>query len=847
MVAVILSLLRKQAKHDALQVIWVILAIMLGCAGLSSVLILNDAARSDYQNVASHPLAKLVQQQPSLSILGEISKTALPLTRDDYHLLRMRGLTHAIALSKTTLPVSSDSNASAVTLYGIDAPALASLVQPQRLGALDPLGLLTSGVATHRDVILAIEHYAYANTNAEVTPLQIIENSHPQTRDAQPMGLLDMHAYFALFQANSVEVPLRVVLVSFDMQSAAQDTLIRQVKAQLPPDYQLTEWSAPIDAVAVTQSFHLNLLAMAMVMFVVCLFIVINALNLLIAGRLTLYRTLRQLGVGRLVLVKCTLIELLVYCLIATTIGVIAGHFIAVLLAPTLSLTLAGLFNIDIGLTQIDGLPLFLPVLLVTLLATAASAIMPLRQLTQHLSRRQYFSESTFNGTSTRANRPHLLLFTALVLAAVTFTLVMMGQSLPVVFVAIASLLLTGIVSLFWLYPRVLTRLQKCTRSCHPLMQWSVAHARQIGFKTKLASAAFFIALATHIGMNLMVDSFRTATLHWLDSRLVASDYVYGDKDSLVELHRYLSQQNRDSILRYRVEAEITPSPLPQSSQQSGPIRVYSYPTNAEYRRALADSALTDENWALFESGQGLLVNQQYAIRSQLNAGDDVVVTINEVSTTFRIAGIYMDYGNPFAQAMLPLSAFVSSQSAASGLIRLAEADISVMATALSGTDIQLPDTVTHYSRDEILALSLQAFDRTFVITHALNIVTLLVAVFSLTTSILLLERDNRHVSGLLRSLGVRQWQLTASLFSQYGLLCVVTALWATPFGVILAWLLTHKVNLFAFQWQFPLVLSASQIAQAIVISLAIVCLLSLVPILRGQRYSIRERLQCND
>ena len=71
----------------------------------------------------------------------------------------------------------------------------------------------------------------------------------------------------------------------------------KTLKAALPEHLRLEKINTGEQAQQLTGSFHLNLLAMACLMFVVCMFVVMNALHLLIMKRWQNLRIARQLGV----------------------------------------------------------------------------------------------------------------------------------------------------------------------------------------------------------------------------------------------------------------------------------------------------------------------------------------------------------------------------------------------------------------------------------------------------------------------------------------------------------------------------------------------------------------------
>ena len=122
-------------------------------------------------------------------------------------------------------------------------------------------------------------------------------------------------------------------------------------------------------------------------------------------------------------------------------------------------------------------------------------------------------------------------------------------------------------------------------------------------------------------------------------------------------------------------------------------------------------------------------------------------------------------------------------------------------------------------------------FDRTFVVTDALNIATLLVAGLAFAIAVSVLTLDIRPQLSVLRAMGVGKWQLKAALTAQYMLLCVLTAAVALPFGLLLAWVFINQVNRFAFAWTYPLQISWPVLLGSVAFSLALVLCVLMLPL----------------
>ena len=104
--------------------------------------------------------------------------------------------------------------------------------------------------------------------------------------------------------------------------------------------------------------------------------------------------------------------------------------------------------------------------------------------------------------------------------------------------------------------------------------------------------------------------------------------------------------------------------------------------------------------------------------------------------------------------------------------------------------------------------MGLAVFDRTFVITRALNALTLLVAAIGIFCAVSAIHHHRVGHQALLASLGVSRRARGGLLLAQWGLLGLLSMAVVWPFGTVLAAYLAGVVTPVAFGWSFPLQLA---------------------------------------
>ena len=99
----------------------------------------------------------------------------------------------------------------------------------------------------------------------------------------------------------------------------------------------------------------------------------------------------------------------------------------------------------------------------------------------------------------------------------------------------------------------------------------------------------------------------------------------------------------------------------------------------------------------------------------------------------------------------------------------------------------------------------MQVFEQTFLITNALNVLTLGVAGFALWASLTTVAGMRLPQLAPVWALGFTRKSISVIEMSRSLLLAALTAVLAIPIGLGLAWILLAIVNVRAFGWRLPM------------------------------------------
>ena len=829
-------------------------SLLIAACGLSTVLIINSSAKQSYANNNTF-LVSDVQFQ----VIPKNAQTTL--SKQDYVRLRRLGFQQLIALAQASTHIYAGQQRVSIRridITGIDTIALLPLKDVNKSGSAFSVAqknqshMLTSipfsstvGIVHPSLLAQLIDNIKGSGFDNDSNNFSIPLNSN-NVNSIEPIRTIslpplvavkdpslgndlvtDIGEFYRLFPNSN----LSSLLLVRSQTGPELDALVERLKAALPSHLKLVSLNQGMQQGELTDSFHMNLLAMALLMFVVCLFIVINAVNLLINARMPWLKICRQLGLPRKVIFVSQIIEIVLITFVASCLGIYLSIHLSNVLAPTVQATLEGLYGVEVGFGNTSLVSLFLQVFGISVCGSIAATFAPFSLSKQSLSSTGANVDIVANQAKWHRNFWILCILFALL----SFIILVVATTLWLLLMATALLILAGCSLLLANYPRFINALYRLIPPSFVMLRISTKQSAALSGKTKVACCAFFIAATSNIGMNLMVDSFRGATVSWLDSRLASDYYLYyeGDLD-IVSLGK-------------KVNVEVFPRFENKLSYKDSVLEQYSLPTTEQFKNSMVFYKIdnVDTAWQAFTNGNGVFVNQQFAFAHNLGIKDSIRVPhpATQEMTDYVIQGVVYDFGNPHKQILLPLSQF--DYSISKNTIYSVNADALGLNRFKKVLDEQGIDSDKFLlNTKQLMAMSKDAFDRTFIITDGLNIVTLLVAALSLACAIIVLMNDVRPQNMLIRSLGVSAIKTQLLALFQYFILCLIALIFATPFGILLSWVLIFEINLQAFQWTYPLQINPLKILQIYAVSLSIVLLIIAIPIIKAGKRPLIEDIR---
>ncbi|MCF6231770.1 MAG: ABC transporter permease [Rhodobacteraceae bacterium] len=571
----------------------------------------------------------------------------------------------------------------------------------------------------------------------------------------------------------------------------------RQPLSVLAPDLIRSIPDRGADTARLTDSFHLNLTAFGLLAFAVGLFIVHGTVGLAFEQRRPMLRTLRALGVPLRSLSLLLLGELILLAIVAGGIGLILGYLVASALIGDVAATLRGLYG-----APVEGSLTLRPIWFVSGLGMAvAGALLASAQALWRLHSMPLLAAPgvlAWGQHSARSDRGMALAGLGLMgaggLAVLIFDGLVPGFALLGGLMLGAALMLPGALGLALRFGQSRTR--------GPLAYWLWGDMRAGLPGLSLALMALLLALATNVGVSTMVSSFRLTFTGWLDQRLSAQIYVSTINDAQGDELRAFLAGRVDAILPIRYgEVRI----------DGQDMRVYGIVDHASYRDnwPLLDGA--PDVWDQVAKGKGALINELLARRNDLWPGEpgenDAQLQLGG-GWVMPVVGVYSDYGNPAGQIIVSLDSLLAHAGPLPNRqfgLQLDPADTHALVRDLNGAFD--PPLAGVLDQSSLKAHSLEIFDKTFVVTGALNVLTLGVAGFAILTSLLTLWSMRLPQLAPVWALGLTRARLARLEVVRSVALAGMTALLALPLGLVLAWVLLAVINVEAFGWRLPMYL----------------------------------------
>lgn len=608
-----------------------------------------------------------------------------------------------------------------------------------------------------------------------------------------------------------------------------------QLRATLPPGTELVRASARTGTLEqMTRAFRTNLTALSLLALVVGMFLIYNTMTFSVVQRRGLLGRLRAVGITRRELFALVLGEALVLGIVGTVAGLLLGIILGRGLVGLITQTLNDLYFV-VSVRRLVLEPLTLSKgLALGLGATVLAALVPAWEAARSAPVTT-LRRSTLEDVS-RTRAPRLALMGLLLLASGVGMLNWPTHALLPAYVGLFGVLLGAALLVPWLTERLSLLAAIPLGFTFGLLGRMAARGVRTSLgRTAVALAALMVAVATTVGVGLMVSSFRGTVMSWLEASLLADVYI--SPASMVA-------RREDASLAPGLAERLrsTPGIAGSSSLRLTHVQVNGMITDLAavdlsrtsvrtYRFKHGDDAST---WRELESSPDtVVVSEPLAFHRGLRVGDTVQVATDRGPHGFRVVGVYFDYGSDVGTVLMPRATYDRwfDDRGVSG-VALYAAPGQDVDTLLASVRERAGDSQALLIRSNrsLRQMSMEVFDRTFTITQVLRLLAICVAFVGVLSALMSLQLERARELAVLRATGLTPGQLWGLVSLQTGLLGLLAGLFSMPLGVGLAYILVHVINQRSFGWTLRLAVSPETLGQALLLSLVAAALAGLYP-----------------
>ena len=604
-----------------------------------------------------------------------------------------------------------------------------------------------------------------------------------------------------------------------------------KIRNALPIDGQLLNATGRTRSViAMSAAFMTNLTAMSLLALLVGVFLIYNSVSFAVLQRRRLIGVLRALGLTRRQIFTLILTEGLVLGTIGAALGVLIGMWLGQQLLVLVSRSINDLYFV-VNVTDVSLSPLSAAKgLIAGLGATVISAIVPAMEAASYQPRLAL----------TRSVLEHK---TSKLMPAIAVGGIGMAVLAVILIQVSGTSLVAGLTALFLMILGLALCIPITVRACASLI---APMANKVGgttarlaisgvgaslSRTSVAIVALAVAVSATVGVSIMVDSFRGSVSDWLGNTLRSDIYISVargtlDTDLVDELVRVPGVAHHSSSRRVWLESETGRTRIIALKMAPG-----------SYAGVDLLDAEPQDVWNAFDEEGAVIVSEPYAYRHDVRRGDTLSLNTMHGDKVFQIAATYRSYDANAGSVLMSRHTYESHWNdptiGAIGLYLSPDAKPDEVIEQLRKVSEGRQSLLIHSNR-EIRDISMQIFDRTFIITDVLYWLAVGVAIIGILGAMLALELERGREFAVLRAIGMTPGQLGTMVTVQTGFMGLLSGLAAIPLGLLMAWVLIDVINRRSFGWQMDIEVSPDVLVTAVALSVIAALIAGIFPAYRA-------------
>jgi len=841
----------QRLRQRPLQYLLCILGIALGVAMMVSIDLANGSAQRAFAlstdaitGRATHRIEAIAPTGIPETVYSDLHRAApaIPLAPivEGYVLADELGAQPMRLVGVDVLAESPFRNYFGAEGETLDAASVQLLTNPQAIA-------LAQDVAAQYGVALGDRlHLDIAGQHRVVTVVALVQTDDTLNRRALSTLL------FADI-ATAQEVLGQVGRLSYIDAIAHSQTEVDAIKAALPSDLKFETAEAQKNAVQqMTAAFELNLTALSLLALVVGMFLIYNTVTFSVVQRRPLFGILRCIGATQGQLFALILGEAALFSVIGSLLGVglgiVLGRSIVGLITQTIN---DFYFVVSVQQVTLSNATIAKGLIIGVAAALFASALPALEAMstTPTLT----LQRSTLEGKVQKLLPLLTVAWVGFSLAGVAL-LRWSGGGLVAAFAGLFAVLLGAAL----LVPPAISLLMQLLAPVGYRLFGVVGRLaprdilRSLS-RTSVAIAALMVSVSVIVGVSVMIGSFRGTVVQWLDQTLQADIYVSPPTTTANRVLGKLDPQVVVALkqwegLRFAVSYNDADVHVVDFDRDAKLIAADGDVSQGKRPYAWIRPGLEPDPWKAMDAGEGVIISEALIRRENLPAPPATITLETPAGDrAFPVLAVFYDYSSDRGTIILDDDVYVNfwqdDRIATLGLFMQPDVDLDATVAAIREQFQGRQDLLVQSNRN-LRQGSLEIFDRTFAITSALQLLSVVVAFIGVLSTLMSLQLERTRELGILRATGMTPNQLGQLTLLETGLMGALAGVFAMPLGYVLAWILIYVINVRSFGWTLQMALEARYFWQAWLVAIAAALLAGIYPALRLGRMNIAAALR---
>jgi putative ABC transport system permease protein len=825
-----------------LQALLMLLGVALGVAVIVAIDLANQSARRSFALSTEALIGRATHR---------IEGGPAGLPQEIYRQLKVDSGFRDLAPVVQGLGVATDLDSLPVRLLGIDPfaePPFRDLIPTPSVEQadfspflLDPASIIVSENLARRYGLDPGDSIRI-QVNAKLVTFRILGVIVPPEGDPQE-GLSDVIVMDIASAQEALDMPQRLSRIDV----IASDKTAQMLREELPGGVRLQPSGAQRETLdQLAGAFQLNLQALSLLALVVGMFLIYNTTMFSVVQRRQVLGIFRTLGATGRQVAAMILLEAFWVAAAGAALGIVFGWLLGKGAVRLTTQTINDLYYVlDVQRTQLSSLSILkgaaagIGAGLLAAIGPAAEAanvapVVVMRRSRAERGAQHWVRRAFFAGLG--------------LVSMGIFALIMIPGSLAASFVGLFFILL----GLALLVPRLTILF---TQLIQPFLvhffgslgRIAAGTVRRSLSRTSVAVAALMVSLSVAIGVGIMISSFRTTVVEWLNLTLRADIYISTPALGGARPTASLPPELKPELAGIDGVKEIETVRTVQVDSAVGEVLLLAVDAQRArsgelYRFAEGTS---EQVWQKVQQG-AVIVSEPFAYRHDIPAqGGSLSLETDRGEAEFQIVGIYYDYTVDSGTVLMSQDTyrrFWDDEAISSLAVFTAPGeDIRDLADRLrqelSGTGLQVQ--LNRTLREQALAI----FNRTFMITSALRILAVIVAFIGVLSAFMALMLERRREFATMQAIGLTGCGLWRLTFLETGIMGTAAGLFAIPTGVVLAVILIYVINLRSFGWTINFQAGAGIYLSALATAILAALLAGIYPGWRLQRLSVAENL----